>query len=102
MTDFRDPSPSDLADWGDRPRTPPAHIDGMRLVSKDEFFTTVGALNVHPRSLETFRSTWEASNTRKVLGYSYPGWRNPGDTKAYFVCARTFPALAAARGEVRS
>lgn len=46
----------------------------MRKVTKEEFFATVGPLNVHPRvdmaSLKTreHASTWEDLNTRRVVG----------------------------------
>jgi hypothetical protein len=56
----------------------------MREVTKNEFFATVGQMNVHPRLHETHRTSWETPD-RTVHGVTYPGWKNPGDQKRYFV-----------------
>jgi hypothetical protein len=53
-------------------------------VTKEEFFATVGRLNVHPRS-ERDASYWETPN-REVLGKSTPGWKCEGP-KGYFIHA---------------
>lgn len=61
-------------------------VGGMREVTKAEFFATVGQLDAHPNcSLSTEYSVWEIRGTRQVVGRSYPGWKNPGEPKRYFV-----------------
>lgn len=57
---------------------------GMRRVSKVEFFDLVGPRDVTPYSGQPEYTTWETSD-RVVIGRSYPGWRNPGDPKVYFL-----------------
>ena len=58
-------------------------VTGMREVTMDEFYATVGPMNVHPR-VEPEYTIWETPN-RTVVGRSLPGYRNPGDPKLYFV-----------------
>lgn len=45
----------------------------MMEVTKDQFFATVGQLNVHPRSERDY-STWEMVNTRETIGRTEPGY----------------------------
>lgn len=63
---------------------PPLSIHGFRLVSKDEFFATVGQMNVHPSVRDETRASWEKSD-RTVMGISYPGWKYPYGSVAWFV-----------------
>ena len=50
----------------------------MKQVTKEEFYATVGQLNVHPRS-ERERSVWETlDGTRRVVGVSTPGYMCEG------------------------
>lgn len=60
----------------------------LRRVSKEEFYATVGQLNVHPRA-ERDASYWETPN-RELMGKSTPGYMCRGE-KAYFVRADKFP-----------
>lgn len=64
----------------DAPETPA----GMRRVSKDEFYAFMGPQDVHPSTLNPQFTVWELRN-REVIGRSYPGWKNPGEPKAYFI-----------------
>lgn len=61
--------------------------NGMREVTKDEFFATVGPMNVHPSIVSPSHTSWETP-LRKVIGVSFPGWKNPGDPKRYFLNGR--------------
>lgn len=47
-------------------------MQGMKEISKDEFFATVGQLDVHPRP-EKMRSVWELRN-RQMVGIRTPGY----------------------------
>jgi hypothetical protein len=58
--------------------------DNMREVSRAEFFASVGQMNVHPHNGEPQRTLWKTPD-HTVHGVSYPGWKNPGDPKRYFV-----------------
>jgi hypothetical protein len=60
-------------------------------VSKDEFFSTIGKMNVHPRA-ERDCTYWETPN-RVVLGRSIPGYLCVGE-KAYFLADTGRRALA--------
>ncbi|MBS7812285.1 hypothetical protein [Roseococcus pinisoli] len=65
----------------------PDSVPGMRSVSKEEFYSTVGPMNVHPSVVNPAFSSWETPN-REVMGRSYPGWKHsglPGTPRAYFV-----------------
>ena len=57
---------------------------GMVEVSKDEFFATVGQLNVHPRA-ERDASYWETPG-RQLMGFTTPGYMG-GFPKRYFAKA---------------
>ena len=58
--------------------------DGMREVSKEEFFATVGSMNVHPRPMPD-HSEWIDQQTYREVGRSWPGYRNPSDAHAYAI-----------------
>jgi hypothetical protein len=59
----------------------------MKLVevTREEFFATVGQMNVHPRS-ERDASYWETPS-RVLMGKTTPGYMGEGP-KAYFVVQR--------------
>lgn len=61
-----------------------ADMADMVEVTHEEFFARVGPLDVHPRNHETQRTHWETPE-RVVRGISFPGWKNPGDPKAYYL-----------------
>jgi len=54
----------------------------FREVTKEEFFSTVGQMNVHPRP-ERDASYWETPS-RQLMGKSTPGFAGMGP-KRYFV-----------------
>ena len=53
-----------------------APSDGMVVVSKEEFYSVMMKLDVHPRS-EPDCSIWETRN-REVIGISRPGYKCEG------------------------
>jgi hypothetical protein len=57
----------------------------MQEVDRDEFFATVGQLNVHPRP-ERDATYWETPYHRQLMGISTPGYMGgkPGEAKRYF------------------
>lgn len=60
----------------------------MVEVSYEEFFAVMNPLDVHPSlSHSDAYSVWELRD-RTVVGRSYPGWKNPGDPKHYFLAKR--------------
>lgn len=50
----------------------------MVAVTYEEFFATIGPLNVAPCTYDPNVTIWEVVTTRKVVGRSYPGWRIQG------------------------
>lgn len=58
--------------------------DGMREVSKDEFYAAMGPLDVHPSVANPEYTVWELRD-RTVVGRSYPGWRRPCGERRYFL-----------------
>ncbi len=64
----------------------------MREVTKDQFFATVGQMNVNPRSEKT-ASYWETPS-RQLMGRTEPGYICEGP-KRYFIASH----LSAAPGE---
>lgn len=54
----------------------------MREITKDQFFATVGRLNVHPRA-ERDASFWETPD-RRLMGKTTPGYMG-GSDRRYFV-----------------
>lgn len=68
---------------------------GMVQVTADEFYAAVGPLDVHPSVLHSTEfCVWELRD-RRVVGRSYPGWKNPGDPQAYMVATTYAPRKAA-------
>lgn len=59
-------------------------VAGMREVTKDEFYAHVGPMDVTCNLDNPTYTVWETRN-RTVVGRSYPGWRNPGDQKSYWL-----------------
>lgn len=61
--------------------------EGMTEVTHDEFFA---ALKADPRDImpqhdnPTF-TNWEVVHGRKLWGWSYPGWKNVGETERYAI-----------------
>lgn len=53
-------------------------------VTKDEFYAAMGPRDVHPSVREPDVTIWELRN-RDVVGYSLPGWKNPGDPSRFFL-----------------
>lgn len=67
--------------------TKPDAPTGMKEVSKDAFYAFIGPRDIHPSVLHsTSYCAWEMRD-RTIIGRSYPGWKNPGDTSAYFLRA---------------
>lgn len=56
----------------------------MREVSRDQFFATVGPMNVHPRA-EKDASYWETPS-RQLIGRTEPGYMCEGPER-YFLQA---------------
>lgn len=57
--------------------------DDMVEVTYDKFFDFMGPRNVTPHATPEF-SSWETPD-RAIVGRSYPGWKDPGSCKAYFL-----------------
>jgi len=70
------------------PTTPPA---GFKFVSEAEFFEAVNkaAADDPMPSVERPEVTvWNFQRFRRdVFGYSWPGWKNPGEREAYAIRA---------------
>jgi hypothetical protein len=62
----------------------------LREVSQDEFFATVGKLNVHPTpegryGEPDYRSDWKLLNgSRRLIGQSFDSCRHDGTEARYF------------------
>ena len=57
----------------------------FKEVSHEAFFEAIGPLDVHPSVFYHKEKTiWELKNGT-VVGISFPGWKNPGDEKKYFL-----------------
>lgn len=70
---------------------------GMVRVTQMEFFAAIAAdsRDIMPTTMNPNFSSWETRN-RAVVGRSYPGWRNPGDPKGYFLVSGIAPAAGTA------
>lgn len=70
-----------MSESGDR--NPPAE---MVEVSKDEFFRHIADTpgDPMPSNKEREFTTWE-TRTRRVVGWSVPGWANPGVPHRYAI-----------------
>jgi hypothetical protein len=55
---------------------------GFRAVSCEEFFAVVGKENVTPSVAHPDFTSWETPD-RRVIGWSLPGWKHPGDAKVW-------------------
>lgn len=47
--------------------------DGFKEVNKKEFFNCMNQKNVHPYP-EKYRTEWRYTNSRSIVGYSFPGY----------------------------
>lgn len=56
----------------------------FKEVTQEEFYATVGQMNVNPHS-ERNHTDWVEQYTRKLLGKSEPGYVFPGAPKRYWV-----------------
>jgi hypothetical protein len=58
----------------------------MRRVTKEEFFAALkrDQRDIMPNHDQPHVTIWE-DRSRRVFGRSLPGWKNPGDKKAYFL-----------------
>ena len=55
-----------------------------REVSREEFLAAMGPLDVHPCPRYPDRTEWALyGGAGKVVGVSWPGWKNPGDPSRY-------------------
>lgn len=54
-------------------------------VSKEEFFKFMGPKDVHPCPTHPNYSTWKYVGSGIIVGFSYPGWKNPGDPEKYII-----------------
>lgn len=57
----------------------------MREVNRDQFFATVGHMNVHPRS-EKSASYWETPS-RQLVGRTEPGYVGEGPKRFFLSSA---------------
>jgi len=68
---------------------------GMVSVTKEQFFSAVGPLNVHPRP-EPDRSLWIDQRTHAVVGATTPGYLCQGaETYLLIAAIATTPGGAA-------
>ena len=71
----------------------------MVEVTREQFFATVGLLNVHPRPERDY-SAWEMVSTRELVGRTEPGYMcrdkdgHYTEKKRYWVIDRLAPAGA--------
>lgn len=59
---------------------------GMRRVTQDEFFAALRAdkRDIMPSHQHPLFTTWETTS-RQVWGWSYPGWKNAGEPKIWWI-----------------
>jgi hypothetical protein len=62
-------------------------------ITREEFFSTVGHLDVHPRA-ERMMSAWEERGSREVVGITTPGYMEQG-RNAYYAKRNRFAGGAA-------
>ena len=56
----------------------------FKEVTKDEFFAAIGPKDVHPSTEKADVTLWRLQDTtRKVIGRSFPGWKNPSEPTRY-------------------
>ena len=71
-------------------------MDDGKLIetTEEEFFTFVGGpLNIHPNHGLPDVTLWKEVGTRKLIGCSYPGWKNPGEPKRWFLTESAYADL---------
>jgi hypothetical protein len=56
----------------------------MKEVPEDEFFDKMKPLDVHPCVRIPDRTDWKLRDGT-LVGMSLPGWKNPWETKRYFL-----------------
>ena len=83
-----------------RDSMPQQDTEGFIVVSRDEFFASVGQMDVIPCS-EPEYTRWE-TRTRVVVGKSTPGyrnkWTNKGETPEVYRVKPTFYKTTVKRG----
>ncbi len=60
---------------------------GMNEVTQDEFFAVIGPRDIVPRNERTF-TVWE-TRSRERVGWSAPGWANPGEHPSVYALSGT-------------
>ncbi len=60
---------------------------GFVQVTHEQFYAALRAdsRDIMPTTNSETFSDWEVVGSRAVWGRSFPGWKNPGDDKAYFL-----------------
>lgn len=63
-------------------------ILNMKEVTQEQFFEFLkeDPRDIIPHHDHPYVTTWETPR-RMVVGFSYPGWRNPGDPQKYMLMA---------------
>lgn len=61
-----------------------ARFPGFREVTKDEFFSVLGPLDVVLNLGDPSVTLWE-TRSRHVLGKTTPGWKFPGEEPHYYL-----------------
>ena len=69
--------------------TPPAAPSGFVTVNKEQFFSVIGPLDVSPCNGHREYTVWE-TRSRHQIGWSAPGWANPGAPKVYALTREAF------------
>lgn len=64
--------------------TPGDVPEGMSAVTRKKFFEIVGPMDVLLVNADARYTLWE-TRMRTPVGVTTPGWKNPGDPKAYFL-----------------
>lgn len=57
----------------------------MKEVTEAEFFKRIEPLDVHPNHDRHDHTDWRMRHNRLLIGRTFPGWKNPGDTKSYWL-----------------
>lgn len=65
--------------------------------TKQEFWGYVmnATHNLHPSVRNPDYCDWEDPSTRRLYGRDYPGWKNPGGPKAWFLTAEALEHVRA-------
>lgn len=60
-------------------------IDNMCEVSRDDFFRFIGGpWDIHPNPCQDWFE-WKINGSGRIIGVSFPGYKNPGGVKRYFI-----------------